>query len=244
MSACPSGGVIPVSKGLCTNEAVSQEAHEPLGQKGVRYWELRATCGHSHRSSLSSDDDNCSLLSRINDPAGNYGGGDAVGAQTPPLARLGRGSQEAVDNGDLCDVVPHTPPPACLGRGSLEGGKGGELVNKDGGDNKDARLRIGNSEVPTTGVAPLEGIKSNPDTTVDRGSNGDGMNEGSRDTNKVASSSTGGGGFFNEGGRDSNKVVSSSICGSGTINEGGEDLHEVGELEGGSTFSSAHARVK
>ena len=70
------------------------------------------------------------------------------------------------------------------------------------------------------------------------------MNEGSRDSNKVASSSIGGGGFFNEGGRDSNKVVSSSIGGSGTINEGSEDLNEVVELEGGSTFSSAHAMVK
>ena len=94
------------------------------------------------------------------------------------------------------------------------------------------RITIGNSEVlPAAGKAPSEGIKSNPDTTSRRSSGLDGA-RGSDDDD------------MNEGSRDSNKVVSSSIGGSGIINEGSDGLHKVEELEGGSTFSSAHAMVK
>ena len=206
---------------------------------------------------------------------GTNGGSGGVDVLPPPLTRLGGGFQEPGKMLGGVTVVPHSPPTTVFGGGSQGGGEGGNGVDNDdghafdneGGDGDLAqgrdvppllrtarpRITIGNSEVlPAAGMAPSEGIKSNPDTTSGRGSgldgargsDDDGMNEGSRDSNKVASSSIGGGGFFNEGSRDSNKVVSSSICGSGIINEGSDGLHKVEELEGGSTFSSAHAMVK
>ena len=160
---------------------------------------------------------------------GTKGGGGEVDVLPPPLTRLGGGFLEPGQVPGGIIVVPHSPPFTVLGGGSQVGGKGGNGVDSDDGHAFDNEGGDGDLAQGRDGA---------------RGSDDDDMNEGSRDSNKVASSSIGGGGFFNEGGRDSNKVVSSSICGSGTINEGSEDLHEVVELEGGSTFSSAHARVK
>ena len=144
-------------------------------------------------------------------PAEALSHGLVIGAQSPPLARLGGGFQEEGCYVGNCTVVPHSSPSAGLGGGFQESGKGGNGDNKDGGEdvvddcNMDGdRFMTGNSEV--LGSAPSEGIKS----SLVCASRGTTSNDGHHRLNKVASSSAAGGVIIKGSGDVSNKVVPSS----------------------------------